>query len=162
MRRLSMLLPVVVALVACKKTETPAADTAAAAAPVAPAPVPVAVVAVTEADVGGTWKGTSSPMGSDSVIAKWTQVCAAGTCKGSSEGNKAVISSTYTLAGDSAVGVSKPYAIPAAKGAKGPTIVDHWTVHFKGDSASGTGVMNLASKPDSVVMAYHFTGTKQH
>jgi len=154
-----MLLPlVVVALVACKKTETPPADTAAVAA-VVPEPVPVAVVALTEADVGGTWKGTSSPMGSDSVIAKWTQVCAAGTCRGTTEGSPTVAIATYTLSGDSTVGVTKAYSSPAAKGAK---IVDTWVVHFKGDTATGTGAMKLASKPDSVVMAYHFTGTRQH
>ena len=161
MRRVSMLLTAVVATVACSKTETPPADTAAAAAPVV-APAPAAVVAVTEADVAGTWKGTSSPAGSDSVVAKWTQVCAAGACKGTSEGNPATINSTYTLAGDSAVGVSKPYSNPSLKALKGAKIVDTWIVHFKGDSASGTGAMKLASKPDSVVMAYHFTGTKQH
>lgn len=153
-----MLLPlVVVALVACKKTETPPADTAAVAA-VAPEPVPVAVVALTEADVAGTWKGTSSPMGSDSVVAHWTQVCAAGTCKGSSEGDPAVAMATYTISGDSTVGVTKPYSNKASKGAK---IIDTWVVHFKGDTATGTGAMKLASKPDSVLMAYHFTGTRQ-
>jgi len=152
---MSMLLPVVVALVACKKAETPPADTAVAVV----APAPVAVVAVTEADVGGTWKGTSTPMGSDSVVAKWTQVCAAGTCKGTNEGSKTVVIATYTLAGDSAVGVSKPYANTSMKGTR---VIDHWTVHFNGESASGTGAMTLASKPDSTVMAYRFTGTKQH
>ena len=131
MRRVSMLLTAVVATVACSKTETPPADTAAAV--VAPAPEPVAVVAVTEPDVAGTWKGTSSPMGSDSVVAKWTQVCAAGACKGTSEGNPATINSTYTLAGDSAVGVSKPYSNPSLKALKGAKIVDTWIVHFKGE-----------------------------
>ena len=160
MRRVSILLTALVATVACSKTETPAADTAAAVAP-APAMAPAAV-AVTDADVSGTWKGTSMPMGSDSVVAHWTQVCGAGACKGTSDGNPTAINSTYTLAGDSAVGVSKPYSNPSMKALKGAKIVDNWTVHFKGDSASGTGAMKLASKPDSVVMAYHFVGTRQH
>ena len=73
MRRLLMVIPVVVVLAACAKKEAPPADTAVAVAPpMAPAPA----AALTEADVGGTWKGTSMPMGSDSVIGKWTQVCA--------------------------------------------------------------------------------------
>lgn len=156
MRRTSMLLPlVVVALVACKKTETPPADTAA----VLPEPVPAAAVALTEADIAGTWKGTISPMGSDSVVGHWTQVCAAGTCKGTSEGDPAVANATYTISGDSTIGVTKPYGNKVSKGAK---IVDTWVSHLKGDTVTGTGAMKLASKPDSVVMAYHFTGTRQH
>lgn len=160
MRRVSMLLTAVVVTVACSKTETPAADTAAAAA--APAPAPAAVVAVTEPEIAGTWTGTSMPMGSDSVVAKWKQVCAAGTCKGTTEGSKVTVTAAYTLAGDSAVGTSKPYSDPSNKMLKGAKAVDSWIVHFNGDSASGTGATKLASKPDSVMMAYHFVGTKQH
>lgn len=45
---------------------------------------------------------------------------------------------------------------------KGTKVTDHWVVHFtSADNASGTGAFHLASKPDSVVMAYKFTGTKQ-
>jgi hypothetical protein len=156
MRRLLMMISVVVVVAACAKKETPPADTAVAVAPpMAPAPAP----AVTEADIAGTWKGTSSPMGSDSVIAKWTQVCAAGTCKGTREGSKVTIIAAYTLAGDSSVGVSQPYSEPSMKGVK---LIDTWVAHIHGDSATGTGAGKLASKPDSVVNRYHFAGTRTH
>src|SRR5687768_13026464 len=51
------------AVVACSKAETPAADTAAAAAvtPVAPAPL-------TAADLRGTWNGTSRQEGKDTTV----------------------------------------------------------------------------------------------
>lgn len=158
MRRVLRLIPVVFAAVACTKSETPA-NVATVDTGMAPAAAPAAAPAVTEADVAGTWKGTSMPMGSDSVVGHWTQVCAAGTCKGTSEESKLTIVSSYTLAGDSAVGVSKPYTDPGYKGGK---VIDTWVVHFSGDNATGTGAAKLASKPDSVVMAYHFTGTRQH
>ena len=45
--------------------------------------------------------------------------------------------------------------------AKGAKVIDSWVVHFKGDSVTGTGAMKLASKPDSIVMAYHFTGARK-
>jgi hypothetical protein len=153
MRRTLILLSVAAVAVACaKKEEAPAADTGAA---MAPAPAPVAV-AVTEADVAGTWQGTSTPMGSDSVVIHWKQVCAAGKCTGTSTENpKNTMHSTYTVAGDSAVGVSEPISVP-----KGGKIIDTWTVHFSGENASGTGAQKLASKPDSVVMAYKFTGSR--
>jgi len=157
MRRTLHLIPVVIAVMACAKTETPPADTAAAMAP-APETAPAMAPAVTEADVAGTWKGTSKVVGSDSVVSRWTQVCAAGSCKGTSEGSNLTVRSTYTLAGDSAVGVTTPYADPGAKGAK---VIDTWIVHFSGDNATGTGAMKLASNPDSVVMRYSFTGSKQ-
>jgi hypothetical protein len=115
--------------------------------------------AVTEANVAGTWTGTSKAEGGDTTTIKWTQVCAAGKCKGTSEGSKAVANATYTLSGDSAVGVTTPYSNPPV--AKGAKIIDTWVVHFNGDSASGTGAMKLASKPDSVVMRYSFTGTRK-
>jgi hypothetical protein len=149
MRRVLNFIPVVLVAVACAKTETPPADTAA----IAPAPAQ----AVAESDVAGTWTGTSTPIGSDSVIARWTQVCAAGSCRGTSEGRNVTVSSTYTLSGDSAVGVSKPYVDPTMKGAR---IIDTWVVHFNGDNASGTGAMKLASKPDSIVMRYQFAGSR--
>jgi hypothetical protein len=154
MRRTLHLIPVVIAVLACAKTETPPADTAAV---MPPPEAPAMAPAVTEADVSGTWKGTSKPEGMDTVVIKWTQVCAAGSCKGTTEGTTRTVQSTYTLAGDSAVGVSTPYADPAAKGAK---VIDTWIVHFSGENATGTGAMKLASKPDSVVMRYSFTGSR--
>jgi len=151
MRRLLISITAVAAVVACAKTETPPVDTTAMA------PAPVAVVVLTDADVDGTWKGTSMPMGSDSVVAHWTQVCAAGKCTGSTTESKTTTHSTYTLAGDSVVGVSEPFSDPAIKGGK---IIDTWVVHFSGDNATGTGAQKLASKPDSVVMTYRFTGSR--
>ena len=153
MHRVLKLIPVLVTAMACAKTETPPADTTAA---MAPPPAPMAPVAVAEADVAGTWTGTSKPDG-DTTVIKWTQVCAAGSCKGTSEGSNVTINSTYTLAGDSAVGTSTPYNDPMMK----TRVIDTWIVHFNGDNATGTGAMKLASKPDSVVMRYSFTGSKK-
>ena len=155
MRRVMMWLPVIVVAVACSKAEAPPADTAAAAmtADTTP-PLPVAL---TEADVAGTWKGTSHPIGSDSVLGKWTQVCGNGSCKGTTEGSTVTVNSTYTLAGDSSVGVSTPYTDPMFKGGK---VIDTWVARIKGDSATGTGAAKLASNPDSVVWRYRFAGAR--
>ncbi len=157
MRRMLNLIPVLVAVVACAKTETPPADTTAAMAP-APEAAPAMAPALTEADVAGTWKGTSKPVGSDSVISKWTSVCAAGSCKGTSEGSKVTVQWAYTIAADSSVGVSQPYSAPDVKGGK---VIDTWVARVKGDNVTGTGSMTLASKPDSVVARYSFTGSRQ-
>jgi hypothetical protein len=154
MRRTLILLSVAAVAVGCaKKEEAPPADTAAAMAP-----APVAVVAITDADVSGTWEGTSTPMGSDSVVAHWKQVCGAGKCTGTSTENpKQTAHASYTVSGDSVVGTTEPYTMAGIKGGK---IIDTWIVHFNGESASGTGAMKLAAKPDSVVMAYKFTGSR--
>jgi hypothetical protein len=154
MRRTLKLIPVVFALMACAKKETPPADTAAA---MAPEPAPMAPAAVTDADVAGTWTGTSKGEGGDTTTIKWTQVCGAGSCKGTTEGSKVTVNSTYTLAGDSAVGMSTPYDDPGMK----KKVIDTWIVHFNGDNATGTGAMKLASKPDSVLMRYNFTGSRK-
>lgn len=156
MRRMLSSILVVVAVVACAKKDAPPADTALADTAMAPAAAPAMAPALTETDVTGTWKGTSKPVGSDSVVARWTQVCGAGACTGTSEGSKLTIHSTYTLAGDSAVGVSKSYSDPATK----VKVIDTWVSRIHGDSATGTGAMKLASKPDSVVMRYQFAGAR--
>jgi hypothetical protein len=148
MRRVWILIPVAAVAFACAKKETPpATDTTA----MAPAPA----VTVTDADVAGTWKGSSWMVGTDSLVGTWTQVCGAGACNGGMDTSKVKVKATYTLAGDSAVGESEPMAEPSMKGAK---VVDTWIVHFAGDSATGTGAMRLASNRDSVVMRYHFAG----
>jgi hypothetical protein len=155
MRRALILISVAAIAVACaKKEEAPPADTTTTAMAPAAAPAPAPL---TEADVAGTWKGTSSPMTSDSVVSHWTQVCAAGKCTGTNTENKTTVHSTYTFSGDSSMGVSEPFAGP-----KGVKMIDHWTVHLSSGNATGTGKQTLASKPDSVVLAYKFMGSRQH
>ena len=156
MRRLLILSSAILAVAACTKTETPAVDTGTTAMAPEAAPAPAAI---SEADVVGTWTGTSNAVGGDTTVFKWTQVCGAGKCKGTQEGSKVTINSSYTLAGDSAVGTSEPFSDP--KMMKGAKMIDTWVVHIMGANATGTGAMKLASKPDSVVMAYRFTGSKK-
>ena len=146
MRRLFLVIPLVFA---CAKSDAPKPD--------AGAPAPTAPAALTEADLAGTWKGTTMPVGSDSVVGRWTQICAAGACKGITEGSKDTAMSTYVLAGDSSTGVSAPYTDPTIKGGK---VISHWVVRLTNGMATGTGHFNLASKPDSVLIAYHFAGSR--
>jgi len=146
MRRFALLLPF---LLACGPSEQPAADSAAAST--------VSAALLTEADVSGTWTGTSSMEGSDSVVARWTQICAAGTCKGTAEGQPDTITSTYRLDADSSMGTSSPYPLPEAKGAM---VVDRWVARVSGGTVTGTQSTHLADKPDSVLMRSRFTGSK--
>ncbi len=143
MRRLLLLVPL---LVACAKAENAQMDTAAAGP-----------MALTEADVAGTWTGTSMPMGSDSVLLQWTQICGTGTCKGIVAGMPDTIMSTYTLMGDSAMGTSAAHSDPTVPGAK---VMDSWTLHMQGGKVVGNGMVKLADKPDSVVLRYHFEGSR--
>lgn len=143
MRRLLLLLPLVVA---CARAENAQTDTAAAES-----------MALTDADVAGTWMGAAMPMGSDSVVSQWTQVCGNGACTGMIEGGMDTIRSTYTISGDSVMGTAAPYASAIFAGAR---VTDSWVVHPHGDSVMGTGVVRLADMPDSVVLRYHFAGAR--
>ena len=146
MRRYWLVLPFVIA---CGGAETPPADSAAMAA--APA-------ALTEADVAGTWSGTAMPEGSDSVIANWTNICSAGTCRfTTTQSPKDTVPHTYILEADSMRGTSAPYPDPSAGGAM---VIDTWVGRVVGNQVTGTGMAKLADKPDSVVMRYRFTGTR--
>jgi hypothetical protein len=114
--------------------------------------------ALTEADVAGTWTGTAMMEGTDSVFANWTNICAGGTCRfTSAEAPKDTIPQTYVLEADSMRGTSAPYA---STDMKGVMVTDSWVARLVGGQVTGTGMLKLAEKPDSVVMRYRFTGSK--
>jgi hypothetical protein len=145
MRRYLFVVPL---LIACSKAETPPADSAAAAAP----------AALTDADVSGTWTGTLMAEGSDSVLFHWTDVCGAGTCRlTSQEAPKDTVTATYVLQGDSAIGTVAAHPDPTMAGTM---VTEGWVARISGNQVTGTGHVNLASKPDSVLLRYRFTGTK--
>jgi hypothetical protein len=144
MRRLLFAVPF---LVACGGAETPPADSAAAA----PA-------ALTEADVAGTYSGTLKPEGSDSVLGNFTVVIGGGTFKlVSSNTPNDTITGTYTLAGDSSTYSAPAHADPAFGGAM---VTDAGTSRFSGGTLTARGTVRLAERPDSVLMRYVATGTK--
>jgi len=134
---------------ACAKGETPPADSAAMAA--APA-------ALTEADVSGTWSGTLMPEGSDSVLGNWTVNIGGGTFRLTTKENPAdTVTGTYVLDADSSRYSAGPHADKSMGGA---IVTDAGTTRFSGNQIMGTGAVRLAAKPDSVLLRYHFTGTK--
>lgn len=144
MRRYLLVLPF---LVACARSETPPADSAAAAMP----------PALAEADVAGSWSGNLMMEGSDSVFATWTDNCAAGTCRlVVSNAPKDTIVTTYVIAGDSLTYTAGPNKDPQS----GAMVNDAGVARITGNQITGSGIVRLADKPDSVVMRYRFTGTK--
>ena len=146
MRRSLLVVPFIIA---CGTAETPPADTAAMAA--APA-------ALTEADVAGTWSGNLMAEGSDSVVATWTDTCAGGTCRlVASNAPNDTVTFTYTLSGDSLMYSAGPSKDPMS----GAMVTASGVARIAGNQISGSGVMKLAERPDSVVMRYRFTGSKQ-
>ena len=149
MRRLYLIAAVPLVL-ACSRGEEMPADSAAAASP----------AVLTEADVAGTWTGTATNEAPDTGSVAFTVICGTGTCKftAAAAPNDTVLS-TYTIAADSAHGVSSAYPDPQRGGAM---VVDHW-ISRKSDANSftGHGWVVLADKPDSVVTRYRMTGTRQ-
>ena len=143
MRRFLFAVPFIIA---CGGAETPPADSAA-----------MAPAALTDADVTGTWTGTAMMEGTDSVLSHWTQVCAAGTCRGTNQESPDTVVSTYVLEADSSRGVTQPFA---DKTMGGIMVTDHWVARISGNQVTGTGMFKLADRPDSVLVRYRFTGTK--
>lgn len=144
MHRYLLVLPFAIA---CGRAETPGTDSAAGA----PAPL-------TEADVAGSWSGNLMAEGSDSVIATWTDTCGGGTCRlVASNAPNDTIAFSYTIAGDSLT-----YSAGPNKDAQtGAMVTDAGVARIAGNQITGGGMVRLADKPDSVVMRYRFTGTKQ-
>jgi hypothetical protein len=146
MRKLLLAVPLFLACGGAEETP-PADEPAAAMAP-----------ALTEADVAGTWTGTGMIAGTDSVFTHWTQVCAAGTCRGTStETPNDTIVSTYVIDADSSVGTAGPVPEPTMGGVM---VMDRWVARISNGMVNGTGTITLADRPDSVVMRYTFSGTK--
>ena len=149
MRGALLVVPMAIVMLACGAKEEPAADTSAAAA--APAPA-----GLTEADVAGTWTGEDKDPATGAVVARWTQVCGGGTCKGTVEGQPDTLVSTYRIDADSAFGTSVAYMHPQYKA----NVVDYWVVRLSNGVANGTQVTKLADK-DSVLATSTFTGTRK-
>ena len=146
MRRFLLAVPFILA---CAGSETPPADSAAAATTPA---------ALTDADISGTWTGTAMAEWTDSIISHWTQVCGAGTCRGTSQESPVDTAiATYVLEADSARGTTQPFA---DKNLGGTMVIDNWVARISGNQVTGTGRFTLASKPDSVLGRYRFVGTK--
>jgi hypothetical protein len=142
------MLAVLPVVFACAKGGEAPADSAAMAA--APAPV-------TDADVAGTWTGMFKPDGQDSTFA-FTDICGGGTCRLiAANAPTDTVTSTYTIDADSVHGVSTPYVDKTMGNA---TLIDHWIARPKAGQVTGRGWMVLASKPDSVVLRYTFTATR--
>ncbi|MGQ0540211.1 MAG: hypothetical protein ACT4R6_14815 [Gemmatimonadaceae bacterium] len=139
--------------VGCAQPET---DEAALDTPAA------ATMALTPADLVGTWSGVSMPEGSDSVIARWTVVSATGTeSKSVIEGSTDSISFTHTFDADSFIATSSPYADPMLPNRPRVTsrVVGRRMDGMDGKFA-GTAVSMLVSRPDSVVSRNRWEATK--
>lgn len=147
MRR-SILALTTMLFVACARGETPAADSATAA---------TSATTITDADISGTWTGTMMPMDADTVLVRWKQVCGGGHCTGTNESSADTVMSMYTISGDSAVGTTTPYVDSMFGGAR---VADNWVARPSGGRVTGTGVLKLADRPDSVLMRYRFEGSR--
>jgi hypothetical protein len=146
MRRFLLVLPF---LIACGGSETPPADSVAASMP----------PALTDADVAGNWSGSIMPEGSDSVLATWTDMCSAGTCRFvASTAPNDTVAYSYTIAGDSVMFASAAsYKDPQT----GAMVTNSGVVRISANQMTGGGMVKLADKPDSVALRYRVTGTKQ-
>jgi hypothetical protein len=146
MRRYLLIVPF---LAACAGSETPPADSAAAAAP----------AMLTEADVAGNWAGNIMLEASDSVLATWTDMCGAGTCRFvSSTAPNDTVPYTYSLAGDSLMFAS---AAPYKDAQTGAMVTNSGVARITANQLTGSGMVRLADKPDSVALRYRVTGTRQ-
>lgn len=141
------LLPVcALALVACGKSDTGAADSVAVVAP-APAAAPAALTA---AEVAGTWNGMTMPVDRDTVLARWKIVSSSdSTATLTFVGAPGSVRYTTRFDADSLIATSVPYTRPAPP--KGPKVVFHSVGRLRDGKLVGTVMHTLASKPDSIV-----------
>ena len=141
-----------VAVAACAKTETPAADTAAAAAPPPPA-------ALTAADMRGTWNGTTKREGTDSTATFTVVSTSDSTGKIVFGGSKDSVDFTTKFDADSSIVTSAAYNDPALP-KQAPKVVFRSVGRLEGGKLVGTASVMLASKPDSVIGKSTWEATK--
>lgn len=148
----------VVAAAACTARGKAAPDTTAAqAGEVAASPSSQAPQSL--ANLAGTWRGRSLPMGRDSVTATWTFVTSGDTGTVALPGGPRVRVYDIHVVGDSIV--SK---IAAAKSTNprdsGKIVVSDVSSQVNGDTLTGIVVTRLAAKPDSIVSRGRIIGTR--
>lgn len=141
---LTVALVVTLALTACARASAGRRDAQ---------PVPL-----TEAVMAGTWGGALRDARSDAVIGNIVDICADGVCKGVMNGSTDTVFIEYRLAGDSSIGVSRPFN---ARSKKGMRLQDRWVARVRHDTLFGVGATHLAGRPDSVVMRFRFAATRQ-
>ena len=156
MRMSVLLASLMVAAVACGgRDDTASSDSAAAAAP-APAADAGTAGTLSEATLAGTWYGRAMGMDSDTVIARFTQTCGNGRCRGMVEGGTdSTAGTTYRIEGDSVIGTSAPYRHPDLAA----DVVDNVVMRMSGDSLIGMGTIKLADR-DSVLARMRFIATR--
>jgi hypothetical protein len=142
------------AVVACSKAETPAADTAAAAPPPPPAPV-----ALTAADMRGTWNGTSKREGSDSTSTFTVVSTSDSTGMIVLGASKDSVPFTTKLDADSSIVTSAAYK-DATLPKNTPRVMFRSVGRLKDGKLVGTASVMLASKPDSVIGRSTWEATK--
>lgn len=118
-----------------------------------PAPTPL-----TETVMAGTWTGALRDANSDAVLGSIVDICAGGVCKGLMNGSTDTVFIEYRLAGDSSIGVSRPFN---ARSKKGLRLQDRWVARVRRDTLFGAGATHVADRPDSVVMRFRFTATRK-
>jgi len=152
MRRLMLL---AVAVVACSKAETPAADTGAAAVP----PPPPAPAALTPADVRGVWKGTAKREGSDSTSTFTVVNTTDSTGKIVLAGLKDSVDTMTRFDGDSMIVTSSAYKDPNAPKNAGQ-VTFRSIGRLKDGKLVGVASIMPTTKPDSVVARVTWEATK--
>lgn len=148
------LLVLAVALAACSKAETPAADTTAMA------PAMAAPAALTAADVTGSWNVVGMGETGDSITGRWTTVNVDDTSGVlTPEGSTEKIPFKRMFDADSMIVMSTAaYSNPAD--AKGPKLMFRSIGRLKDGKLMGTSATMLADKPDSVVQRGRWEATR--
>ena len=142
---------IAVAVVACSKAETPAADTAAPAPPPAPA-------ALSAADVSGTWKGTSKREGTDSTLT-FTLLNSDSTGKLVFPNMKDTVTTLMRFDGDSVIVTSSAYREPGSP-KNAPQVTFRSVGRIKDGKLVGSAAISPAAKPDTVVARVTWEATK--
>lgn len=151
MRKLFLL---AVAVVACAKSETPAADTAAAAPAPPPAPAPL-----TAADIRGVWNGTSKREGSDSTLNFTVVNVTDSTGKLVFAGAKDSVNTMTKFDADSMIVTSAAYKDPTAP-KNAPPVTFRSVGRLKDGKLVGVASVMPAAKPDTVIARVNWEMTK--
>lgn len=146
----------VVAIAACNRNKSAAADTAASSQAQTPPAGAVAPPAQSLAQLAGTWHGNTLAKDRDTTIGTWTFQTSGDTGTVTGAGGMKVHVHDIHVVGDSIVEKMGPYK-PSAKG---QLITGDVAVQIRADSVHGTVVYRLAAKPDSVVSQVRIIGAR--
>ena len=111
---------------------------------------------ISEADIAGTWRVTTSATTKDSIRSTVDMTCGNGLCEERFDGGTQVYVTEYSIEGDSVVANAASFIDPRSK----QLIIEYWVAYPVKDKLTGHGVLRGGVNTRLVVSRFNLEGER--